>query len=503
MNPISSSIITTSYVVQFSQDDIGDDRIRLDLSLIGRIFWPADPKPSMSVLHALARQWRIPPEDLQIFDVGHCLTQFVFPTIKDKERIFQSQPWAFKSSIINLMEWETPSQMVFDRLQFMPLVIQMKEIPYPYSTVKFCTKPVEPLGTVLSADIFSKYPDGHGSRFIKCTVRINLLQSLAGRIRAVVPNQQPFWVLLRYEDLPTVCFICGMLGHGYKHCAYAEVLPFNREERGDWMLARPEGHKIKTPNFSETATSKQKGRSQKPVSSFFHTYIQASPEASSSAMQVGNLSISAPPLRTISEGPICDGNLTSFSRSFPFCCSLSSDLSSVIIRFFVASFNSDMFNPVLSPILPLRYYNLFWLSSLPTSGGSGFYCRVPAFLPELSSDVLVNDSLVIFSELQEMDIEDRKRPRDLTLEPDYGSSKKLKIADIPLLESDFPEGVLDLEPLSSDDVDEFAAELAAELEPVSTEVTPGVIPHPTPMSTVSMSTEVVKAARPKRPRKPK
>ncbi|CAN0870917.1 hypothetical protein LINGRAHAP2_LOCUS9686 [Linum grandiflorum] len=33
------------------------------------------------------------------------------------------------------MEWETPSHMVFDKLQFMPLVIQMKEIPYPYSTM--------------------------------------------------------------------------------------------------------------------------------------------------------------------------------------------------------------------------------------------------------------------------------------------------------------------------------------------------------------------------------
>ncbi|CAN0866738.1 hypothetical protein LINGRAHAP2_LOCUS9357, partial [Linum grandiflorum] len=104
MDPIPPSIITSSYVVQFSADDVGDDRIRFDLSLIGRIFWPLEPKPSLSVLHALARQWRIPPEDLQIFDVGHCLTQFVFPSLKDKERIFQTQPWAFKTAIINLME---------------------------------------------------------------------------------------------------------------------------------------------------------------------------------------------------------------------------------------------------------------------------------------------------------------------------------------------------------------------------------------------------------------
>ncbi|CAN0876196.1 hypothetical protein LINGRAHAP2_LOCUS11164 [Linum grandiflorum] len=363
MDPIPPSIITTSYVVQFSPEDVGDDQIRLDLSLIGRIFWPLEPKPSLSVLHALARQWRIPPEDLQIFDVGHCLTQFVFPTLKDKVRVFQTQPWAFKSAIINLMEWETTSQMVFDKLQFMALVIQLKEIPYPYNTAKFCAKLVEPLGTVISADLFSKYPDGPGTRFVKCTVRINLLHSIAGRIKAVVPNQQPFWVLLRYEDLPTVCFICGMLGHGYKHCEYAAILPFNREERGDRMLARPEGHKIKAPNFLESATSKQKRKSQKPIPSIFHTYVKIPQDASSSAMQVENSSFSDP---APSEIPIRNGTSHSLSHSFPFRCAISSDLSSFNISYSVTNYDSDRFNPILTPILPLRYYNLFWLSPLPT-----------------------------------------------------------------------------------------------------------------------------------------
>ncbi|CAN0925626.1 hypothetical protein LINGRAHAP2_LOCUS34869 [Linum grandiflorum] len=352
MDPIPPSIITTSYVVQFTSEDVGDDRIRLDLSLLGRIFWPLEPKPSLSVLHALARQWRIPPEDLQIFDVGHGLTQFVFPTLKDKERVFQTQPWAFKSAIINLMEWETPSPMAFDKLQFMPLVIQLKEIPYPYSTTKFCAKLVESLGTVISADLFSKYPDGHGTRFVKCTVRVNLLQSIAGRIQAVVPKQQPFWVLLRYEDLPTVCFICRMLGHGYKHCQYATVLPFNREDRGEWMLARPEGHKIKGPNFSESATSKQKRRSQKPVPSFFHTYVKVPHEASSSAMQIESISASNPPLPDI---PICEGTSQSLAFSFPFRVSLSSDLSfltsltryQVMILIVSIQFNSNLTTSVL------------------------------------------------------------------------------------------------------------------------------------------------------------
>ncbi|CAN0863492.1 hypothetical protein LINGRAHAP2_LOCUS8707 [Linum grandiflorum] len=497
MDPIPPSIITTNYVVQFTSEDVGDDRIRLDLSLLGRIFWPLEPKQSLSVLHALARQWRIPPEDLQIFDVGHGLTQFVFPSLKDKERVFQTQPWAFKSAIINLMEWETPSPMAFDKLQFMPLVIQLKEIPFPYNTTKFCAKLVEPLGTVISADLFSKYPDGHGTRFVKCTVRVNLLQSIAGRIQAVVPNQQPFWVLLRYEDLPTVCFICGMLGHGFKHCQYATVLPFNREDRGEWMLARPEGHKIKGPNFSETATSKQKRRSQKPVPSFFHTYVKVPQEASSSAMQIESISASNPPLPDI---PICEGTSRSLALSFPFHVTLSSDLSSFNITYSVSIYESDCFNPILTPILPLRYYNLFWLSSLPTPSGNGFYCRVPSFLPELSSEVFVNQSLVLFAELQDMDIEERKRPRDLTLQPDFGPSKKAKFADIPLQISDFPEGVLDLEPLSSDEVEEFAAELAAELAEPSSAAPQLSFSQPPPDTS---TTEAVKAAHPKRPRKPK
>ncbi|CAN0920498.1 hypothetical protein LINGRAHAP2_LOCUS32077 [Linum grandiflorum] len=113
--------------------------------------------------------------------------------MKDKERIFQNQPWAYKSAVINLSEWEAPSQMVFDKLQHMPFVIQLKDIPYPYNTTKFCSKLVEPLG-----------------------------------------------------------------------------------------------HKIKAPNFSEAATSKQKRKSQKPVPYVFHTYVKASMGESSNAMALEN-----------------------------------------------------------------------------------------------------------------------------------------------------------------------------------------------------------------------
>ncbi|CAN0875308.1 hypothetical protein LINGRAHAP2_LOCUS10752 [Linum grandiflorum] len=237
MDPISSSIITTSYVVEFSQEDVGDDRIRLDLSLIGRIFWPVEPKPSLSVLHALARRWHIRPEDLQIFDVGHGLTQFVFPNLKDKERVFQTQPWAFKSSIINLMVWETLSQVVFDKLQFMPLVIQLKEILYPYSTAKFCAKLVEPLDTVISADLFSKYPNGHGTRFVKCTVQSTFFRALLGESRLwfQISNLSGFCLDMKTFLLFVLFMVCLATVTNTATMLMCFLLTEKNKETGCWL----------------------------------------------------------------------------------------------------------------------------------------------------------------------------------------------------------------------------------------------------------------------------
>ncbi|CAN0918761.1 hypothetical protein LINGRAHAP2_LOCUS31058, partial [Linum grandiflorum] len=163
-------------------------------SLIGRGFWPVDPKPSRLVLQALHLQWRIYPQALQVFDVAHGLIQIFFPTMKDKIRIFESQHWAYKSAIINLVEWDTPSQEVYNKLQFMPLTVQLMELPFLFNTAKFGSKLVQPLRTLIEADLFSKYPDNHSLHFVKCIVRINLLQSLQCRIKAVVLGQPPFWV---------------------------------------------------------------------------------------------------------------------------------------------------------------------------------------------------------------------------------------------------------------------------------------------------------------------
>ncbi|CAN0904236.1 hypothetical protein LINGRAHAP2_LOCUS22970, partial [Linum grandiflorum] len=91
----------------------------------------------------------------EVFEVPHGLIQFVFPSEEEKVRIFQSQPWTFKSAIISLVPWELPTQDLFDRLQFQALTIQLKDLPSQYNNMAFGSKLVQPLGALVDAGLFS------------------------------------------------------------------------------------------------------------------------------------------------------------------------------------------------------------------------------------------------------------------------------------------------------------------------------------------------------------
>ncbi|CAN0861866.1 hypothetical protein LINGRAHAP2_LOCUS8325 [Linum grandiflorum] len=239
--------------VAFSATDVQSGRERYRFSLIGRIFWDL-PKP-VHALHAdLSRQWKMVPRDLIILEVGHGLLQFVFPTAAARDAVTKDQPGSFKGCLINLIAWELPSQMVYDSLQYMPLTLQLLDLPLHCNTVAFGTKLLAKIGDIISADLYTSRSNGQGLTFVKVKVQMNLLGSFRGRIKAKVENEMPFWAYLRYENLQSVCFVCGLLGHTNRSCPYEAVLTPNRDARGKWMLARPFGRK-----YEEGLQFKHKG----------------------------------------------------------------------------------------------------------------------------------------------------------------------------------------------------------------------------------------------------
>ncbi|CAN0920505.1 hypothetical protein LINGRAHAP2_LOCUS32083 [Linum grandiflorum] len=119
------------------------------------IFWPL-PKSCHSVQQAMARQWRINPTNLQVSEVAHGLVRFVFTSMEDRLWVYHTQPWAFKSAIMYLVPWEEPSPALYDRLQFMPLTVQLMDLPARCNTIKFGSKLVRPLGYKVKTPKFTE-----------------------------------------------------------------------------------------------------------------------------------------------------------------------------------------------------------------------------------------------------------------------------------------------------------------------------------------------------------
>ncbi|CAN0905998.1 hypothetical protein LINGRAHAP2_LOCUS23975, partial [Linum grandiflorum] len=131
--------------------------------------WPL-PKPMYALHHDLAMQWKICPREVQVFDSGHGLIQFLFSSKDVKNVVLKNQLWCYKNHILNLIPWETPSQSVVDRLQFMALTVQLLEVPQHCLTTEFGKEVMAPVGEVLSADMYTTRPNGAGRPFIKVVV---------------------------------------------------------------------------------------------------------------------------------------------------------------------------------------------------------------------------------------------------------------------------------------------------------------------------------------------
>ncbi|CAN0837910.1 hypothetical protein LINGRAHAP2_LOCUS1922 [Linum grandiflorum] len=277
----------------------------------------------------------------------------------------------------------------------MPLTIQLKDLPAHCNNPAFASKLVQPLGALIDAGLFSSQLEGRGSHFIKCIVKVDLLKSLQGRIQAPFGDKRPLWIRLRYEDLPTVCFTCGLLGHGHDHCPYSAILRWNPQERGAWMLAKPHGHKVEIAELTDASTSHQKNKYLKPVPYEFHTYVTVTPSdagASSSGTKGPPPSGALPDsVISVTDVPICDGTLLSSncSRHIGFHCFTNNDLDFLSIS--VAGKSKERLEiDNCPPILSIAKANDSFLLSF-SHLCNAFVCYVPHYNTNYDSSLRLFD----------------------------------------------------------------------------------------------------------------
>ena len=72
-------------------------------------------------------------------------------------------------------------------------------------------------------------------KFMRVCVELEIDKPLRRGAYIASSNGERLWITFKYERPPTVCFICGKLGHDNKHCPMSNVWQSACHQYGDWL----------------------------------------------------------------------------------------------------------------------------------------------------------------------------------------------------------------------------------------------------------------------------
>lgn len=76
-------------------------------------------------------------------------------------------------------------------------------------------------------------------KYLRVRVTIDLAKPLKHRMKIRKTGDGWEWIMFKYENVPTFCFICGLIGHSEKYCSYLFDTPESEivKPYGVWMRA--------------------------------------------------------------------------------------------------------------------------------------------------------------------------------------------------------------------------------------------------------------------------
>lgn len=210
--------------------------INAELCLVGRFLVDGVIDfPSMK--QTLAALWR-PGKGVFIKEVDINLYLFQFYHMVDMKRVIEGSPWSFNRKalvIARMKEGDIPRAV---RLNSMDLWVQIHDLRTGFMTEKV----VKEVGNYIGNFVMSCPSNFTGvwRDYLRVRVAIDLAKPLKRRMKIRRAGNDWFWIVFKYENVPTFCFICGLLGHSDKFCSHLF-------EAGEGEIVRPYGPWMRAP----------------------------------------------------------------------------------------------------------------------------------------------------------------------------------------------------------------------------------------------------------------
>ncbi|CAN0838223.1 hypothetical protein LINGRAHAP2_LOCUS2039 [Linum grandiflorum] len=198
--------------IEITDDDLVVDDQRNALSLLGIFLGNLPPFP-LVISNLKKKEQLIGSISITGLEFGLC--QFTFSSESDRQKILKKSPISTNKYFICLADWEPPTPQAVSSLIHVPFWIHLCDLPRKYCTIKIGDK----LGSLLGQVILTTICEDIASHrlFLRIKVVLNAARPLTTEIRAS-HNDYPIQSSVRYENIPLLCFTCGLLGHDKKHC---------------------------------------------------------------------------------------------------------------------------------------------------------------------------------------------------------------------------------------------------------------------------------------------
>lgn len=175
----------------------------------------------------MAALWR-PKAQVQIINIEEDRFVFSFQTKGARDTIMRGGPWTFNHSLLIMAEADGLLDPLTISLRYQEFWVQVKGLPLACMTRAMGKLIGDTLGTYVVTDQ-SRRGDCFGS-FLRIRVLLDVRRPLRRwlAVRLPIASGTVEWVQIRYEKLPTTCYLCGMLDHGEKECGL-----YTGKERND------------------------------------------------------------------------------------------------------------------------------------------------------------------------------------------------------------------------------------------------------------------------------
>ncbi|KAM6586913.1 hypothetical protein CsatA_009518 [Cannabis sativa] len=190
--------------------------------------------PSMQ--QTLAALWK-PGKGVYIkeLDANRFLFQF-FHEI-DINRVIEGNPWYFNRKALIISRMKDNSNPRCITLDTLDLWVQIHDLQTGCMTSTILQAVGNYIGTFVETcpnNFMGIWRD-----YMRIRVTIDLSKPLKRRMRLRKLDEEWFWITFKYENVPTFCFICGMLGHSERYCAKLFDTPAHEITKpyGEWMRA--------------------------------------------------------------------------------------------------------------------------------------------------------------------------------------------------------------------------------------------------------------------------